>query len=98
MKIRVPQKSIRWVVAVIILLVMGNVIFGTTGFYALYQTRLECNRLVEDVEAEQKRIDSLITVEIRLQNDPEYIERAARELLGVSRPGETVIKFVDRQE
>jgi len=97
-KIRVPQKSIRWVVVIIILAVAGNVVFGTTGFYALFKTGKECDRLTEVVLAEQEKIDSLTTVEERLRNDPEYIERAARELLGVSRPGETVIKFVDRQE
>ncbi len=98
MKITIPQKSIRWIVILIVLILVGNGIFGKTGFYALYNARIECDELKVIVAEEEYKIDSLTTVEYRLQNDHEYIERAARELLGVSRPGETVIKFVDRNE
>ncbi len=95
---KIPQKSIRWVVLLVVVLFLSNILFGKTGFYALYKARVECDDLKLVVAIEETKIDSLTIVEYRLQNDSEYIERAARELLGVSRPGETVIKFVDRKE
>ncbi len=98
MPVKLPKKSLRWLVIVAAAVVMVNLIAGPRGFYALYKLHSSCQVLKDSIEIEKVMIDSLTLVEERLKSDPIYIERAARELLGVSRPGETVIKFVDRHK
>lgn len=61
---------------------------------------------VRDLSSRQKEIESEIQREEeilrhlrlkqeRLRNDPRYVEKIAREELGLAKPGETVFKFVD---
>lgn len=88
---------IRWIIIAVIAAVLVQMSVGPRGFWALYSQYRNKAELENNIQVEIEKIDSLTRVEQRLQTDSLYIERAARELLGVSRPGETVIKFVDRK-
>ncbi len=48
-----------------------------------------------DVQLEEEMLQHLKEQQERLRNDPRYVERVAREELGLARPGETVVKFSD---
>lgn len=96
MGVKLPPNSLRWLVIAVVVVVIVQMIAGPRGFYSLYKLHRTLNDIEDSITLEKVKIDSLTEVESRLKNDPVYIERAARELLGVSRPGETVIKFVDR--
>lgn len=52
-------------------------------------------QLREDVRLEEEMLQILKTKQERLRNDPRFVEKIAREELGLAKPGETVFKFVD---
>jgi len=81
-------------ISVVLLFLAGHAIFGRTGFVTLYRLSSESRQLEAQVEHERMRRDSLKIVKQRLQNDPVYIERAAREELGYCYPDETVLKII----
>jgi len=47
------------------------------------------------VRTEQENYDQLKQQQDRLRNDPHFIERVAREEIGLAKPGELIFKFVD---
>jgi cell division protein FtsB len=91
-----PGKKILLIAApVITVLVLALLTFGERGFLDVYRLhRLEKSRAAE-IEAAHAKIDSLKAEVERLRNDTAYIERVAREKLGMARPNEKVFKFVD---
>jgi cell division protein FtsB len=66
---------------------------GNDNIVSLFRLRRETG----DAEARLQRadtvIDSLNTIIARLKNDTAYIERRAREGLGMARKGEKIYKF-----
>ncbi|TAN36414.1 MAG: septum formation initiator family protein [Verrucomicrobia bacterium] len=48
-----------------------------------------------DMHAEQEIYDRLKQQQDRLRTDPHFVERIAREEIGLAKPGELVFKFVD---
>ena len=85
-----------WTVLGVVALVM---IFSM--FYPQYQEYLELQRrqaaLEMELQLEQEKLKFLKHNQERMQTDPGFVERVAREELGFARPGETVIKFVDEE-
>ena len=55
--------------------------------------RAEILRLEDEVAKEEKIAMRRKVAIDALRNDPETVERYAREKLGLARPGETVIRF-----
>ncbi|MBP7830804.1 MAG: septum formation initiator family protein [Kiritimatiellae bacterium] len=51
--------------------------------------------LQEEIRLKEEMLHHLQKQQERLQTDPDYVERIAREELGLARPGETVYKFAD---
>lgn len=51
--------------------------------------------LEEEIRRDEELFRHLREKQQRLLNDPRFIEKIAREELGLARPGETVFKFVD---
>jgi len=49
----------------------------------------------EEIRLEEKMLAHLKRQQERLQNDPRFVERIAREELGLAKPGETVFRFID---
>ena len=49
----------------------------------------------QDFQREAEELRMLRLKQEKLQEDPEFIEKIARETLGYAKPGETVFHFVD---
>ena len=68
-------------------------------FYPKYTLYRDLQRreseLREGVRLEEDMLQLLKTKQERLRNDPRFVEKIAREELGLAKPGETVFKFVD---
>ncbi len=56
--------------------------------------KVEAERAGE-VRAEQETLAQLKKNQDRLRTDPHFVERVAREEIGMAKPGELVFKFVD---
>jgi len=87
-------KVLRWGLGAVLLWVFWQLILSPGGL-------LQQRRLRERNEILQGALDSLrqVLVEreaeiVRLQHDTAYMEQIARTRLGLSRPGETVFRFV----
>jgi cell division protein FtsB len=66
---------------------------GDRGVVELYRRKIIVSRLEEDIEwlkADNKRLYLELDA---LKNDPDYIEKLAREELGMIKPGELLILF-----
>ncbi|HMO49663.1 MAG TPA: septum formation initiator family protein [Kiritimatiellia bacterium] len=51
--------------------------------------------LEEEIRRDEEVLRHLRLKQQRLLNDPRFVEKIAREELGLAKPGETVFKFVD---
>ncbi len=49
----------------------------------------------QDIQREAEKLRMLKLNQEKLQEDPRFIEKIAREDLGYAKPGETVFRFVD---
>lgn len=83
---------------VVIFLLLLAVLLGIAVWYLpLIQqnerVRKEVLRLDTQVQKEEEASKQLKTSIDSLRNDPKAVERLARERLGYSKPGETVIRF-----
>ncbi len=93
-----PKKSIRLIAGIIVLTFIAHALFAPKGIINLISIYKQCENIESEISAEKAKMDSLNTVKQRLTTDKSYIERSARELIGVSSTDETVIKFVDPRE
>ena len=51
----------------------------------------------QDIQREAEQLRMLKLKQEKLQEDPRFIEKIAREDLGYAKPGETVFRFVDEE-
>ncbi len=75
------------------LLAGAGAVFGGT-YWGTYELRREAARLARERDA-LVRQNAQLREEIRLLHRPEYIERLAREQLGLVRPGEIAVIVVE---
>jgi len=54
--------------------------------------------LRQDIQKDAEQLRMLKLKQEKLQEDPRYIEKIAREDLGYAKPGETVFRFVDEEK
>ena len=52
----------------------------------------------QDIQREAEKLRMLKLNQEKLQEDPRFIEKIAREDLGYAKPGETVFRFVDPEK
>ncbi|MDR2577949.1 MAG: septum formation initiator family protein [Chitinispirillales bacterium] len=71
---------------------------GDRGFLDMYRLHREEKSRIREVAAARAEIDSLKAEIERLRNDTAYIERVARERLGMARKGEMIFKFVEEND
>lgn len=81
--------------ALALLLLAGLAAAFYPKFRAERDMQRQVQRLEEEIRFDQEMAQHLRTKQEKLQNDPRFLERVAREELGLSKPGETVFKFVD---
>ena len=83
--------------AVVFLLVIAALLAVAVWYLPLIKQnermRSEVLRLQEELTTEEESTRQIKVQIEALRNDPETVERYAREKLGLARPGETVIRF-----
>jgi cell division protein FtsB len=90
---RGAQRRERFAVVLAIVVAVGLAVFGvreSARVWRLHQDLQALERDVQDMSARQKRLE--VQAE-RLRNDPSYIEKLAREEMGMVRQGDRVLKF-----
>lgn len=69
------------------------VVHGDHGYLALQRSLSEEKRLAESVRSGQERNEALQREIKRLKGDPQWIEKIAREELGLTRPKDVILKL-----
>ena len=67
-------------------------------FWQVQRMRLQISQLDAQIEQTRRSNDKLTTQIAALQQDPRAVEKAAREILGLAKPRETVYRFRDPAE
>ncbi len=78
-----------------LLAMMALTVWGDRGLLAMWRTQRELERLVREIEIVEQKNATLSREVQRLRSDLGYIEKIAREELGLVRPGEIVFEFAD---
>jgi cell division protein FtsB len=73
------------------------VFFGDNSIFNIIQSHRELQRVSAEVDRMHKTIDSLQKEIHRLRTDTAYIEKIAREKLGMAKKDETIYKFIERK-
>ena len=76
-----------------VVLAVGLAVFGVKESVRAWQMRREVHAVEREREAQRAKEAELTRNVDRLRNDPLYIEKLAREEMGMVREGETVLKF-----
>ena len=74
---------------------MALTVWGEHGLRAVWRKQRDIVRLVQEIEAMEQENGKLGREVQRLRSDMPYIEKIAREELGLVRPGELVLEFVE---
>lgn len=92
------QKLGRWALLLLIIGVLFFILSGKEGLIKLYQQHRQEIALKHEIIRLHETIDSLKVENQQLRSDTVYIERIARERLGMARKDETVYKFIDQRK
>lgn len=74
---------------------MALTVWGDRGLLAMWRTQRDLDRLVREIEIIDQKNASLVRDMQRLRTDRDYIEKIAREELGLVRPGEIMFELPD---
>jgi cell division protein FtsB len=74
-------------------LAIGLAVFGVKESVRAWQMRRDMQAVEREVQTLRAKQADLTRAVERLRNDPLYIEKLAREEMGMVREGETVLKF-----
>jgi cell division protein FtsB len=74
-------------------LAVGLAVFGVKESVRAWQMRRDLQAVEREVQARRATEAELTRTVDRLRHDPLYIEKLAREEMGMVREGETVLKF-----
>jgi cell division protein FtsL len=89
------KRVIGWGVLLALLSGAGFFFFGRQGIYYLYR---EQRAKSDEIRHARHTVDSLQQEIARLTNDTAYIERIAREKLGMAKPDEKIYKFIEKRQ
>ena len=78
-----------------LLAMMAFTVWGDRGLLAMWRTQHDLERLVREIELVDQKNATLVREVQRLRSDVGYIEKIAREELGLVRPGEIVFEFAE---
>jgi cell division protein FtsB len=87
--------KLKLIVGAVVLLILGFTVFGERGLLNLIRYKRESRELVVEAERLREENERLKAEVERLKSDLSYVERLAREELGMVKPGEIVIQFTD---
>jgi cell division protein FtsB len=89
------RKTGRWVALAIAVALLYSLFSGKANIVRMYRSFLDIKAKQALVTARRHEIDSLTTQNMKLKNDTAYIEKIAREKLGMARKDEKVYKFIE---
>ena len=84
----------RWVLAVVALLIIWFLFIGNQSLFQLYRGHLNIKNQQQTLIQLHGKVDSLNRQIDLLQHDTSYMEKIAREELGMAGKNETVYKFI----
>jgi cell division protein FtsB len=79
--------------AAVIVLALGLAVYGGESLVRVLQMKRDVEALERDVATLRGQSEKLAATVERLRSDPLYVEKLAREDLGLAREGETILKF-----
>ena len=74
-------------------LVLGLAAYGGNSLLRVLHMKGEIEALERELTTLRAQSEKLAATVVRLRDDPAYVEKYAREDLGLVREGETVLKF-----
>ena len=80
-------------IVAMVTLAVGLAVFGVKESVRAWQMRRDMQTVERDLTTLRAQQAELARTVDRLRNDPLYIEKLAREEMGMVREGETVLKF-----
>ncbi|MBN1604455.1 MAG: septum formation initiator family protein [Chitinispirillaceae bacterium] len=86
-----------WIIISIVLFFLAISLFGNQGIIVVFKAYNENRSLTEQIDESKRTIDSLKDEIERLKNDTAYIEKIAREKLGMARRNEKIYKFIEEK-
>ena len=89
------KKIGRWVVVAVVALVLSFLFTGNNSIINLYSSHLDIKKKEREIQKKHGEIDSLATEIKKLKMDTLYMERIAREKLGMAGKNEKVYKFIE---
>ena len=88
------RKIGRWIVLAVAALAVYSLFFGRASLVRIYHSFLDVKKKERTFVQERKEIDTLKVQNKKLEKDTAYIEKIAREKLGMARKDEKVYKFI----
>ena len=85
----------RWGVVVLIAALLYSLFSGKANVVRMYRSLSDIRKKEAAVLARHEEIDSLKAQNAKLKNDTAYMEKIAREKLGMARKDEKVYKFIE---
>jgi cell division protein FtsB len=79
--------------AAAVVLALGLAVYGGESLVRVLQMKRDIEALERDVATLRGQSEKLAATVERLRSDPLYVEKLAREDLGLAREGETILKF-----
>lgn len=85
-----------WAALAVLVAIMLSAIF-VPQIKQYHELRRKEAAIQDDLRLEEEILQHLKEQQEKLQTDPRFVEKVAREELGFAKPGETVFKFVDEE-
>jgi cell division protein FtsB len=89
------KKIGKWIAVSIGAIIVAFLFFGLDSIITLYSSHQDAIRKEKEIVRMHAEIDSLTMESKRLKNDTAYIEKIAREKLGMAGKKEKVYKFIE---
>ena len=87
-----------YLILIVVLWIVYSFFGGRSGLIKMYQIGTENRNLVKENLELEKKIELLKdTLKLFMEKDSHTIEKEAREKWGMSKKGERVIKFLDKE-
>ena len=93
------SSPLRWVLTCAVVALAAYLILGSSELWQIGEKRKSLTELEAQVARLESETDSLKTILWRLENDPAFVEKVAREEYGLQKKGERVYELpVDKKE
>jgi cell division protein FtsB len=87
----------RWVLVALAAVLLYFIFAGEQGVFELYRSATELKKNRRLLQLRKAQLDSLKTETEKLRGDTAYMEKIAREKLGMAKKDETVYKFTEEK-